>query len=79
MRCKCGYKITEWNITMILSGNKFISLKACGQKYRSKHETFNGFLSDELWERISMIPWMASVDNKTKDLQYKTLMRFFSN
>ena len=69
-------KLTQKHIRRILSDTKFKSLKAKDYKYRIKHERFQGTLSDEQWGKIFLIPRIAPVDNRTKDLQYKILIRF---
>ena len=51
-------------------------LQANDYKYRLKHESFHGFLSSNEWKNIFLIPRALPVDNKTKDLQYKIIMRF---
>ena len=41
-----------------------------------KHESIHGTITDKEWESIFMVPALAPVDNKIKDLQYKIIMRF---
>ena len=41
-----------------------------------KNESIHGIIRDDEWENIFMIPTLCPVDNKTKDLQYKIIMRF---
>ena len=68
--------ITQKIIKDILSSRKFNSLMDNDHKYRIAHERFHGFMSNTDWESIFMIPRKSPVDNKTKDMQYKILMRF---
>ena len=41
-----------------------------------KHESVHGFLSSNEWKNIFLLPRTLPVDNKTKDLEYKIIMRF---
>ena len=61
---------------MCLAEKKLSSLKDTDFKYRIKNESIHGSITDDEWENIFMIPTLCPVDNKTKDLQYKIVMRF---
>ena len=41
-----------------------------------KHESIHGPIIGEEWENIFMVPALAPVENKIKDLQYKIVMIF---
>ena len=72
----CIEKITQKQVKELLAQNKLSSLKDTDFKYKIKHELIHGTISDEEWENIFIIPTLCPVDNKTKDLQYKIIMRF---
>ena len=69
-------KLTQKHIRASFSEVKFSSLKETDLKHKIKHEKLHGILTDEQWENIFLVPRIAPVDNKIKDLQYKILMRF---
>ena len=52
----------------------YLTLKI--NKYKIKHQLIQGFISDEEWKAIFLIPTLSPVENKIKDLQYKVIMRF---
>ena len=52
----------------------YLTLKI--KKYKIKHQLIQGFISDEEWKAIFLIPTLSPVENKIKDLQYKVIMRF---
>ena len=45
-------------------------------KYRIKNESIHGIITDDEWENIFVIPTLCPVDSKSRDLQYKIIMRF---
>ena len=45
-------------------------------KSKIKHQLIQGFISDEEWKAIFLIPTLSPVENKIKDLHYKIIMRF---
>ena len=61
---------------MCLAEKKLSSLKDTDFKYRIKNESIHGIITDDEWENVFMIPTLCPVDNKTKHLQYKIIMRF---
>ena len=61
---------------MCLAEKKLSSLKDTDFKYRIKNESIHGIITDDEWENVFMIKTLCPVDNKTKDLQYKIIMRF---
>jgi exonuclease III len=63
------------HIKTIIKERKLSSLKQQDHKYKLKHEFFYGSLSQVDWENIFQLPQSLPVDNKTKDLQYKIIMR----
>jgi len=63
------------HIKTIIKERKFSSLKPQDHRYKLKHESIYGILSDVDWEKILHLPQMLPVDNKIKDLQYKIIMR----
>ena len=69
-------KLTQKHIRASFSEVKFSSLKESDLKHKIKHEKLHGILTDEQWENIFLVPRIAPVDNKIKDLQYKIFMRF---
>ena len=69
-------KVTQKHIKILLAEEKQNSLRTNDYKYRLKHESLHGFLSSNEWKNIFLIPRTLPVDNKTKDLQYKIIMRF---
>ena len=68
--------ISQKHIKVCLAEKKLSSLKDTEFKYRIKNESIHGIITDDEWENIFMIPTLCPVDNKTKDLQYKIIMRF---
>ena len=69
-------KVIQKHIKMLLAEQKLNSLLANDYKYRIKHESVHGLLLSDEWKNIFLIPRTLPVDNKTKDLQYKIIMRF---
>ena len=69
-------KVTQKHIKILLAEEKLNSLRANDYKYKIKHESVYGFLSSNEWKNIFLIPRTLPVDNKTKNLQYKIIMRF---
>ena len=69
-------KVTQKHIKILLAEEKLNSLRANDYKYRLKYESVHGLLSSNEWKNIFLIPRTLLIDNKTKDLQYKIIMRF---
>ena len=69
-------KVTQKQVKLVLSEKKLRPLKESDYKYKMKHESIQGPITDKEWESIFMVPALAPVDNKIKDLQYKIIMRF---
>ena len=69
-------KVTQKQVKLVLSEKKLQSLKESDYKYKMKHESIQGTITDKGWESIFMVPALAPVDHKIKDLQYKIIMRF---
>ena len=61
---------------LVLSKKKLRSLKGTDFKSKMKHESNHGTITDEEWENIFMVPALAPVENKIKDLQYRVVIRF---
>ena len=68
--------MTQKHVKMVLSERKRLSLEDSDYKYKIKHQLIQGFISDEEWKAIFLIPTLSPVENKIKDLQYKVIMRF---
>ena len=62
-------KLTQKHIRASFSEVKFSSLKESDLKHNIEHEKLHGILTDEQWENIFLVPRIAPVDNKIKDLQ----------
>ena len=69
-------KVTQKQVKLVLSEKKPRAPKESDHKYKMKHESIQGLITDKEWESIFMVPALAPVDNKIKDLQYKIIMRF---
>ena len=68
--------MTQKHVKMVLYERKRLSLEDSDYKYKIKHQLIQGFISDEEWKAIFLIPTLSPVENKIKDLQYKIIMRF---
>ena len=63
-------------VKLLIKEEKLASLDLSDHKYKAKHEHIHGFLSEEEWENIFLLPHKIPVTNKLKELQYKIIMRF---
>ena len=61
--------VTDLYVYVILKSKmkKLRSLKESDYKYKKKHESTQGTITDKEWESIFMVPALAPVDNKIKD------------
>ena len=69
-------ELTQKHVRSSFEEVKFSFLKEGDLKYKIKHEKLHGIVTNEQWENIFLVPQIAPVDNKIKDLQYKIVMRF---
>ena len=68
-------KATQKQVKLVLAEKKLRSLKETDYKYKMKHESIHGTMTEKKWESIFMVPALAPVENKIKDLQNKITMR----
>ena len=68
--------ITQKHIKEILTDIKYNSFKCSNQKYKIKYNNILGPIAEEEWEKVFLTVRTLPLDNKTKDLQYKIVMRF---
>ena len=74
--CLSMQKVTQKHIKTLLANYKYNKLNEGNEKYKSKAVHLYGNIHQDDWENIFSAVHNAPVDNKTKDIQYKLLMRF---
>ena len=70
--------ITQKHIKSILANVKYESINGSSLKYRIKWSENFGIIANEHWENIFKILHFSPIGNKTKDLQYKIILRVIS-
>ena len=70
------YNITQRDVTKLLSSKKYSKLKEVDFKFKAKANSIHGKINDDTWERLFLSIQRVNLDNKTKELQYKILMRY---
>ena len=70
--------LTQNSIKKILANIKYESINVSSLKYRNKFNEIYGMIPNEHWENIFKIIHSLPIGNKTKDLQYKIILRVVS-
>ena len=71
--------VTQRDIKNSLSKKKYSKLKELDFKFKIKANSIHGNLNDEIWKRLFLSCHQVTMNNKTKELQYKILMRYVAN
>ena len=69
-------KCAVW--TIVLLHRTFLCLKREDFKAKNKYNDQFGDISEEKWKEIYLLPRQLLLDNRIKDLQYKTLSRIIA-
>ena len=70
------HKVTVSQIKTLLTNVKYAKLRADDFKYKLKAHSIYGNIEEEIWQQLFWQCHSVPLDNNTKELQYKILMRY---